>query len=328
MGAVAQVRPQMLNLLHAHAKWWNARIMLQRANDHMTAETTHRGERVGPAGIVTRLGGSAQPVFSICTMVTNWDEYDGCMASFARGGFDHQSCEFIVLDNTVGNRADGYVALNEFLQAAAGRYVLICHQDVVLIEHGRVDLERRLAELDQIDPHWAVCGNAGYTAEGWPVLNLSHPANDRDVLGTPFPVRVVSLDENFLLVRRGANLAVSRDLSGFHHYAVDLCTVADILGWNSYVIDFFLRHNSGGTLDASYDRSRDAITAKYARALRPRWAHVITLRPFLLSGSRLHHRLSGVQRRLGKLLGIYPRDGVLGDPAKRPSRSSTPMRAE
>jgi hypothetical protein len=289
----------------------------------MTGEATRTGDPVGPAGVVTRLGGSTEPTFSICTMVTNWDEYDGCMASFARGGFDAAHCEFIVLDNSAGNRADGYVAINEFLQAARGRFVLICHQDVVLLEHGRVDLEQRLRELDAVDPHWAVCGNAGYTADGWPVLNLSHPAKDRDVLGEPFPVPVMSLDENFLLVRRAANLAVSRDLSGFHHYAVDLCTVADILGWRSYVIDFFLRHNSAGTLDASYDRSRDAITAKYARALRPRWAHVITLRPFLLSGSRLHHRLGGLQRRLGKLLGIYPRDGVLGDAAKRPTRSST-----
>jgi hypothetical protein len=33
--------------------------------------------------------------------------------------------------------------------------------------------------------------------------------------------------------------------------------------------------------------------------------------------------LGGLQRRLGKLLGIYPRDGVLGDAAKRPTRSST-----
>lgn len=286
----------------------------------MTAQATRSGEPVGPGGIVRRLSGSTRPTFSVCTMVTDWDEYDGCMASFAQRGFDADTCEFIVLDNSAGNRADGYVALNEFLQAARGRFVLICHQDVLLLEHGRRELEERLAALDRHDPHWGVCGNAGYTADGWPVLNLSHPAKERDVLGAPFPVRVVSLDENFLLVRRAANLAVSRDLSGFHHYAVDLCTMADILGWNSYVIDFFLRHNSAGTLDASYDRSREAIAAKYARALRPRWAHVITLRPFLLSGSRLHHRLSGIQRRLGKLLGIYPRDHLLGDPTKRPVR--------
>lgn len=283
----------------------------------MMGEPVPQGELVGPKRIVVRVGGSRQPIFSICTMLTDWNEYQGCVASLERGGFDRETCEFIILDNSQGNRADGYVALNEFLQASQGQYVLICHQDVLLLDHGREILENRLAELEAIDPHWAICGNAGYTASGWPVLNISHPKNARETIGAPFPVKVMSLDENFLLVRKSANLAVSRDLVGFHHYAIDLCTIADILGWNSYVIDFFLRHNSAGTLDQSYEQSRERIALKYKRALRPRWAHVITLRPFLLSGLKIHHNFSGLQRRIGKFLGIYPRDRDLADPGKR-----------
>jgi hypothetical protein len=132
------------------------------------------------------------------------------------------------------------------------------------------------------------------------VFCLSHPFRDQHVEGGPFPARVVSLDENFMIVRRLANLAVSRDLSGFHHYAADLCTIADILGWHAYVIGFYLRHHSGGGFDASYDRSRVAIAAKYARALRPRWVHLVTLQPFFIAGNGRGARRARLMRLLGK----------------------------
>lgn len=275
------------------------------------------GEPVGPRGLARRLGGAMEPLFSICVMLTDWREYEECTTSFRGKGFDESCCEFIVLDNSAGNRADAYVALNEFLQAARGRYVILCHQDVLLLDDGRDELETWLAELERIDPAWGVCGNAGHSADGWPTICISHPYSARDIQGAPFPTRVVSLDENFMVVRRAANLALSRDLSGFHHYAADLCTIADILGWNAYVIGFFLKHKSGGTFDARYERSRALIAAKYRRALRPRWVHLITRRPFFISGLPLHARAARWQRMVGKLIGALPRDRDLSDPAKR-----------
>lgn len=259
-------------------------------------------EPVGPRGLAVRLVPSpARPRYSICVMVTNWRQYHDCISSYRSHGFDGESCEFLVLDNSAGNLADAYVASNEFLQAARGDHVILSHQDVTLIEHGRAELDAFLEELDRTDPAWAVCGNAGHTAKDEPVYCLSHPFRERHIEGGPFPKAVVSLDENFLVVRRLANLALSRDLSGFHHYAADLCTIADILGWRSYVIGFYLRHHSGGTIDERYHRSRGAIAAKYARALRPRWVHLVTLQPFFISGNGAGLRRARMRRLLGRI---------------------------
>ncbi|MDE2403595.1 MAG: hypothetical protein KGM17_02630 [Sphingomonadales bacterium] len=275
----------------------------------------------GPRGVVERVaGGPEAPRFSMCAMVTDWAQFGECLASYRAHGFDAATCEWLVLDNSAGNRADAFVATNEFLQAARGEFVVLTHQDVTLIEHGCAELEAMLEALTALDPDWAVCGNAGCTDDGWPVHCLSHPHREVDVRGGPFPARVVSLDENFLVVRRMANLAVSRDLGGFHHYAADLCTVADVLGWHIYVIGFYLRHHSGGTVDARYDHSAAVFAAKYRRALRPRWLHLVTLRSLYLSGGGAGVWRARLWRFLGKVLGRVPRIRDLDDAAKRAAR--------
>lgn len=277
------------------------------------------GRPVGPRGIARHLGGGNEPVFSLCTMLTDWVEYRECIASFKARGFDETNCEFIVVDNSVANQADAYIACNEFLQAARGRYVVLCHQDVLLIEHDVKVLEEQLAKLDSMDPHWAICGNAGYTSDGWPVLNLEQNYGPEIQRGT-LPMKVMSVDENFIVVRRLANLASSRDLHGYHHYGPDLCIVADVLGWSSYVIDFYLKHKSTGTIDERYTQSRNRIAAKYRRAFRSRWMHVVTQYPFLLSGVPVPDKLARLHRWFGRVVGAHPRGKHVMNPERRAQR--------
>jgi hypothetical protein len=276
------------------------------------------GTTVGPRKLVQRLGGPIAPVFSICVMLTDWVEYDECMASFRAHGFDEDGCEFLVMDNSATNQADAYVALNEFLQAATGIYVVLCHQDLLLLDAGRVELEARLAELDRIAPNWGVCGNAGSMDDGWPAIGLAHP--DETLVAGNLPQKVVSLDENFLVARRIANLALSRDLSGFHHYGSDICTVAAILGWEAYAIDFLLLHKSHGTFDDSWARSNAAIEAKYARALAPRRVHLVNGRSFLLGGTQVGRRLARVAQVIGKASGLVAKNRDHYNAAKRTRR--------
>ena len=268
---------------------------------------------LGPRRLVHRRPSLQLSVYSICTMVTRWEEYATSRASFEEGGFHSTDCEYLTIDNSNSNATDAYVSINEFLQTAAGTYIIVVHQDVVLLDHGRAKLDTILAELSLADPRWGVCGNAGHYADGWPAICISHPYKERHIAGGPFPARVVSLDENFMIIRRVANLAVSADLTGFHHYGADLCLVADILGWTAYVIKFFLRHNSGGTLDTSYYKSEIAISSKYRRALRPRWMHLITRRSFFISGRPIETLIARCTRYLGKVLGFVPRHSHLDD---------------
>lgn len=251
---------------------------------------------------VRRLTSPVRPAVSLCAMVTRWEQYENCRASLLEHGFTEEDCEFLVIDNSQGNVADAYEATNAFLQAAQAPYIVLHHQDVRLIEQGREELEERLRLLTDMDPDWALCGNAGAAPGGRTVLHLSHPVNDRHIEGGPFPARVMSLDENFIVVRREANLAASHDLRGFHHYGVDLCMVAELLGWNAYVIDFLLRHDSPGTMDATYWASRQAIAAKYRTAFRPRWIELVTHQPFYASSSRARSEAAHLLRAAGQVL--------------------------
>lgn len=208
--------------------------------------------------------------YTICTLVNNRAEYDEMRQSFAAAGFGADDCQFLYIDNSQGNQADAYAGLNEFLRAAKGKYVILCHQDILLVHHRRSDLERRMAELDALDPRWGVLGNAGGAEVPVTAGRIQHQDHvwDRRV---PLPRRALALDENFILVKNEANLAVSADIRGWHFYGADLCQIAALLGWNAWVIDFYLLHKSLGNLNESFYEVRDALVRKYAAHSRGRF---------------------------------------------------------
>src|SRR5262245_13534318 len=104
---------------------------------------------------------SRQVDYSICSLVTDFVEYEGMRRSFEQRGFAAPRCEFLHIDNSRANRCDGYSGVNTFLRAAKGRYVIICHQDVELISDGIDELDARLDQLDALHPDWGLVGNAG-----------------------------------------------------------------------------------------------------------------------------------------------------------------------
>ena len=257
---------------------------------------------------VTALGGP-NVRYTIGTLVTNPQQYADMRASFEAGGFSGDDCEYIVVDNTQGNTADAYDGLRSVLQRARGTYTILCHQDVVLLDDLRADLDRRLEELTALDPHWALAGNAGGVSRDRLAIRITdkHGADQR--IGGPFPARVVSLDENFIVVRTQTRVSFSRDLGGFHMYGADICLNADILGYSAYVIDFHLRHDGEARTGKSFAESVAAFRAKWSRALRPRFMQT-TCTGVLLSASgmaqavsRARHHAGRVRRRMRRAFG-------------------------
>jgi hypothetical protein len=252
-------------------------------------------------------------IYSICTFVTRFRQYKDLVKSFVDHGFSYNDCEYIYIDNSTKNQYDAYRGINKFLTTANGRYIIICHQDILLIDDGREKLDAVLRELDRVDPSWGVCGNAGGVYPGRLALRLTDPHGDNQFT-EPLPQRVSGLDENFLVVRRDANLAVSADLSGFHLYGTDICIVAQVLGYAAYVIDFHLRHLSsgGGKHQPDYAELRSALIAKYRRVMRPRTATTTTTAIYLGGSRPLSPLLNAVLAtsipkrfgRLSKMLGL------------------------
>jgi len=223
--------------------------------------------------------GRARPHFTIATLVTDAVQYSSMVRSLVKGGFTPDDCEYLAIDNrpeATGCPAAGRIAqtdafsgLNRALTEARGDYVILCHQDIRLLEDDRAVLERKLDELDHLDPAWALAGNAGATGPGELALRITDP-HGRDQRTKALPARVMSLDENWIVVRKAARIGFSRDLEGFHLYGADLCMTADLMGWHAYVIDFHLEHLSPGKKDASFDAAAHRFEAKWSRALRPR----------------------------------------------------------
>lgn len=217
-------------------------------------------------------------------------------ASFQARGFDGATTEFLTVDNTMGNRRCAYRGLGDMLDAARGAIVILCHQDVRLIADGAAELAARLAALTARDPDWAIAGNAGATEDRDLVLRISDPYGEDQRRGT-LPARVVSLDENFLVVRAAAGLRPSPELAGFHLYGTDLCLRAREAGRSAWAVDFHLRHLSAGRVDAGF-RAEQARFERHWGARLPRPMRLRTTCTTLDLGSGIGWRLRHRWRRL------------------------------
>lgn len=221
------------------------------------------------------------PTFSVCALVRSPEKYALLLASFDRLGFSPATTEHLAADNRDGNRFDGYSWQRALLAQARGRFVIFCHDDIELIEHGHDDLVAALDDLTARDPAWRLAGVAGgrYRPDKhhrrFLRMRISDPYGKDRQLGV-VPGRVETLDECFILMRRARPVITSYDLSGFHFYGPDLCLQAELLGGSAYAIDFHLRHYGGGKKDEDFTDCRDRFIAKYGRIFPGRWLHCTT----------------------------------------------------
>ncbi|HCU05332.1 MAG: hypothetical protein A2X77_04255 [Gammaproteobacteria bacterium GWE2_42_36] len=244
--------------------------------------------------------------YSICTLVSSQNEYEGMLASFEQAGFSSEDCEYLYVNNIEHNKYDAYQAIRKFLLQACGRYIIFCHQDVLLSHDNRMVLEDRIQAMDALDNRWAILGNAGgHKNLAKRYVRITDPHGDNQHVGS-FPCLVSSVDENFILVKREANISVSCDLSGFHFYGTDLCLLAQIRGYRCYVIDFHLTHKSAGKRDRVFDDCQKRFIEKYQRALKPRWVRTVCAALYL-SSSRFKTKIFNqpyVMRKLKRLCRI------------------------
>jgi hypothetical protein len=245
-------------------------------------------------------GATEGPSFSICTLVNDRAMHVEMVESFIAGGFGPEIAEYIALDTTIGVGCDAFQGIPRLLAAARGQHVVLCHQDVRVLEDGAAALLARLAELESLDPHWALAGNAGGTAAGGIALRISDPHGEDQRCGA-LPARAVSLDENFIVLRRDAPVGLSADMRGFHLYGTDLCLQAMLAGRSAWVIDFHLRHLSPGRVDASFRQAKQAFEGKYAQLFAQLHRIRTTCTKLRLRRSRLRElrqlfrRLAGLQ---------------------------------
>lgn len=219
--------------------------------------------------------------FQVVTLVTDWQKYDAMFRSFVDAGFSEEVARYTPADNTLCNGHEPFSLINRLMGEPGEPNVILCHQDLRLDRGDGVEaLRRALAELTQRDARWAVAGNAGCTDDFDFILQV-HDPNSFALWDGPLPIEVHSLDENFLVLRRGMGVAASAELQGFHLYGTDVCLNARRRGLGCYVIPFVGTHHSAGNFKGDFQASRAAFEAHWGRQFRFAW--VIRSAEFFLS---------------------------------------------
>ena len=224
-------------------------------------------------------------LFSICSIVTNMREYGEMKQSFEKSDFI-EKCEYLMADNTNGNRFSAYEAIATFIKQSSAQYLIVVHQDVRCIDN-KEHLIECLEKLTKMDNKWAICGNAG--SMGYHEERFYLDDVGKEIITQGLPAQVTSLDENLLIINRNTNLTLSADLTGFHLYGTDLCLVADFLGYNSYVIPFMVKHLSPGNKEELMAYKKTFIR-QYGKKLRGRFVET-TCTKFYLSNSERKNKL-------------------------------------
>jgi hypothetical protein len=215
--------------------------------------------------------------FSVCTMVNDHAQYQDMLCSFEQAGFHQSTSEFIYIDNSIANVLDCYQGLNQLIKQSVGKYIVLCHQDIRLLSDDYDVLITRLNELEKHDSDWALAGNAGKTQSGEYKIRITDRHGAEQIRG-PLPAKVVSLDENFIVLKRSAALGFSTDLTGYHLYGTDICLQANVRGRQAYVIDFHLEHLGEGSVRADFFVCADALESKYQRVFKRKFIKIPSTR--------------------------------------------------
>lgn len=212
-------------------------------------------------------------LFCIATIANDLDQYAEMRRSLSEAGFTEDNCRFVLFDNSAENAFEPYSAINQTLDEATEPYVIACHQDILLDQGAAIaQLVAQLELLNQKHPDWAVAGNSGGTNNLADVCHLHDPNGFHHAAS--LPQQVLTLDENFFVIRRASGVRCSAELSGFHFYATDLCLHAAQLGFSCYVLDFYFTHLSGGNTGSDHF---NAALGEFRRHWDPKF-HMLVVR--------------------------------------------------
>ena len=157
---------------------------------------------------------------------------------------DRKLANEIVVEVNANSAAEAY---NEGVAKCTGFIIVFAHQDVFLPPGFSYKLVQAVVRLSSVDRNWGVTGVYGVNGAGEGVGHV-YSTGLRRFLGEAFssPVRVSTLDEMVLIVRRESGLRFDEKLPGFHLYGTDICLEAEARGMRNYVLPCFALHNSNG----------------------------------------------------------------------------------
>lgn len=178
--------------------------------------------------------------------------------------------------------ATGY---NRALDATKADVVIFAHHDVFLPQGWDKLLAARLAEVEALDPNWALFGSFGVGLDAAHIGPVWSSSLGQIVGRVPAaPVEVQSYDELLIILRRSSGLRFDEALEGWHFYGTDIVTQARAKGLKAWAGALPCIHN-----DRFHEALGPDFTASY-HAMRRKWRHALPLRSPItkISRSGLH----------------------------------------
>ncbi len=179
------------------------------------------------------------------------------------------------------NATSAAQAYNRALDETTAEVVVFAHHDCYLPRGWDALLERRLAEVEAIDPNWALFGPFGVGLDASHIGPVWSSSIGLIVGRVPTqPTKVQSFDEMLIVMRRASGLRFDETLAGWHMYGTDIVTQARVRGLNSYGGALPTIHN-----DRYHDHLRQDFVDCY-QAMRQKWKDQLPLRTPIIKISR------------------------------------------
>lgn len=193
------------------------------------------------------------------------------------------------------------IAYNQGLQLfLSKRFIVFAHQDVYIPKNWHTQAIQAIESLENKNILWGVLGLYGKKANGHAIGRVWDSGFNRE-LGHSFgaPQQVQSLDELLLIINPKAPIAFDNNLPGFHLFGADICACAHLQGYQNYVIDAPVVHNSRRvrSLGGSYALAYSYLQKKW-RAQLPIQAVCSPITPWGIRYKRIRFGLA-YRRYLG-----------------------------
>jgi GT2 family glycosyltransferase len=182
--------------------------------------------------------------FSIVTLVNDIHVYRNFTTSLKQQDGEH-SVEVIAIPNFHNIFNGCGKGLNTALDISSGKYVIFCHQDIIVPKDWLIRLKRAIQSLETDNIKWGVIGPAGVTLNSVPYYYLLDGKGER--LHTPQNPRndVFCLDELCMVIKKENNLRFRDEhISGYHFYGLDICSDAKKKGLRNFAVNAWCHHSS------------------------------------------------------------------------------------
>jgi len=202
-------------------------------------------------------------------------------------------------------------AYNAGMLCTDAEVIIFPHQDVYLPMGWEARVFKAIDDLNEKKCKWGVLGVYGVKSSGQHTGRVWSSGLGHEIGGSlKEPQAVVSIDELVIILRRECNLWFDEELPGFHLYGTDIVQTAFQHGFEAYVFDAPVVHNSNPVvrLDESYWNAYSYVQKKWHATL-PIPTCVVPITRF--NWQRRRYRMSMIKRRL---MGWKPKTGRQDDP--------------